>query len=250
MTTTKKVNEIKTETKRFYVIAYNTKNPSTRKDITLYWNGEHSLVQDIEFAVRFSRFKEVRKEVKKAPQPATGFKLFPIVYVVYMTIHSSKVFVPKLKEVPPCCQQFVPPPIKKKKLMTKTLLQKFQNGDYECRIYRIEFDEFPEHLRNDLFKFLNVSWLCGYVSIPKNHPFTDKDFSSSSINDLSVHGGITFRDKLEDSDLVFIGFDCNHYDDLTNPKDEHYVKKECDRLVEQLREIDIDIKYQRSRNKV
>lgn len=51
---------------------------------------------------------------------------------------------------------------------------------------------------------------CGYVSLPKDHPFHDlsyDDLENMKDVELDVHGGITFSDR-----GVF-GFDCSHYGD-------------------------------------
>jgi hypothetical protein len=57
--------------------------------------------------------------------------------------------------------------------------------------------------------------LCGYIGIPKDHPF----FKKGSIDDLQVHGGITWRGPENPIDeksgaVHWIGFDCAHMGDL------------------------------------
>ena len=50
-------------------------------------------------------------------------------------------------------------------------------------------------------------YLCGYVELPET-------FDRELIDDLEVHGGITYRNKLENKENFWVGFDCAHCDDL------------------------------------
>jgi hypothetical protein len=62
---------------------------------------------------------------------------------------------------------------------------------------------------------------CGYVRIPKGHPWHGKDY-----NDLNcdVHGGLTFAeadmpcDEPGDDDAWWVGFDCAHGFDAPDPE--------------------------------
>lgn len=56
---------------------------------------------------------------------------------------------------------------------------------------------------------------CGYVRIPKGHPFYGID--TCDTYDITVHGGITFSVSDEDKYWWWLGFDCNHYSDAPDP---------------------------------
>jgi hypothetical protein len=72
------------------------------------------------------------------------------------------------------------------------------------------------------------SW-CGYVGVSRSHPAYSAEYDEL---DVRVHGGLTFmgpcepggdpRDSIchavepgEDDDVVWFGFDCGHYQDLS-----------------------------------
>ena len=84
-------------------------------------------------------------------------------------------------------------------------------------------------------------WHCGYVDLHEKHPFTkfylehDRDI----INQLNVHGGITYDPYSKKDKTLTLGFDCNHYmDDMDGGinKDASYVIKETKFLADQLSE--------------
>lgn len=60
--------------------------------------------------------------------------------------------------------------------------------------------------------------LCGYVQIPEDHPYFNKDHSHSNID---AHGGLTFWDfgdfnengYIDSKDIFWIGYDCAHAGD-------------------------------------
>ncbi len=55
---------------------------------------------------------------------------------------------------------------------------------------------------------------CGYVSVPRNHPFYDKDYWD--IDDrIKVHGGLTYSGKMGESNDFWFGWDYAHADDYT-----------------------------------
>lgn len=114
--------------------------------------------------------------------------------------------------------------------------------------------------------------LCGYVGVPNGHPLYGKDYDDTG--DLEVHGGITFADFCrpsaaeergichtvepgEDDKVYWLGFDCNHADDLGPGmeamlpghiqkwsdfgavyRDVPYVKAEIASLAKQLKEVE------------
>jgi hypothetical protein len=113
-----------------------------------------------------------------------------------------------------------------------------------------------------------AGWGCGYVAIPKNHPFYGKKYSDNSgitLEDdtsvgkrgiiscicadslentridllFDVHGSITYSDytdKVKEAEgLWVLGFDCYHYGDKTGPYDNDYIERECESLAEQLK---------------
>ena len=85
-----------------------------------------------------------------------------------------------------------------------------------------------------------VTYRCGYVSVPKDHPL-------NSVNYLDIddkfycHGGLTFssdkstteRNYPIESDLHWFGFDCGHAEDFEEPKSLSCVEEECIALAKQ-----------------
>lgn len=89
--------------------------------------------------------------------------------------------------------------------------------------------------------------LCGYVVIPKSHPWHGKDYDE--IDDkVQVHGGITYGQFEKDYGNEYrIGFDCAHLGDLVPTdlliasslargeyRDIGYVTAECESLARQV----------------
>lgn len=112
--------------------------------------------------------------------------------------------------------------------------------------------------------------LCGYVGVNDTHPYFSLDMDDKRLDHIGVHGGITFGglhgDEIAKTDLWFIGFDCAHAGDLIpfsqgsalfpnsklkeeleeakrqlyggdTYKDIKWVKKETERLADQLLEM-------------
>lgn len=103
---------------------------------------------------------------------------------------------------------------------------------------------------------------CGYVQVPKDSILFGKDANyceenseitlsdvAKSINDIRVHGGLTYSgDRKKDGNWCF-GFDCGHFGDLTHYmfeydldetavyRDKNYVINECKELAKQLKKI-------------
>lgn len=77
---------------------------------------------------------------------------------------------------------------------------KFEYNGFHCLIRRI-FDD--ENKVDDIY-----GHLCGYIDIPKCHPFYQKHYDEIEID---VHGGLTFSDVIDG--FWTIGFDCAHYCD-------------------------------------
>lgn len=106
--------------------------------------------------------------------------------------------------------------------------------------------------------------LCGYVGVPANHAYYEKDYYD--IENIEAHGGLTFSGKCHESDdpakgichigeeVWWLGFDCAHawdiipnfsvtelLDERFSPwgrvtyKDFEYVMEEVNRLADQLK---------------
>lgn len=137
------------------------------------------------------------------------------------------------------------------KKMAKTSLTCFKkNGriqhNYAIRLVDFEYPSFIPHY-------------CGYIEIEKSSPFFGINYNEihEMFEALDVHGGLTYSEdyidlekKEEFSDRWFIGFDCNHYQDMINPKSESYVFEEIKRLSEQICEYETnwEIKIQNEKN--
>lgn len=105
---------------------------------------------------------------------------------------------------------------------------------------------------------MTYAW-CGYVGLPKTHPFYGKPYEEIEVD---VHGGLTYaaycshyicHKTEEEDDLFWLGFDCAHCNDLTPGmhrkdldnqypfmrgnvyRDVDYVVTETKRLAEQLK---------------
>lgn len=112
----------------------------------------------------------------------------------------------------------------------------------------------PCRLKKNSFE----TW-CGYVGVDSAHPLYNKYDNVFDYHDMDVevHGGVTYANREKDY-LLWIGFDCNHFDDYSpymakldaeiykhveNLKDEiatyktiHFARKETIKLAKQLKE--------------
>jgi len=121
---------------------------------------------------------------------------------------------------------------------------KFKRGTYKGKKWSIRYHE--------------LGFLCGYVSIDKDSPLHNKNYYyinpkgiEEDINDIKVHGGLTFAGKIEELNNEYsLGFDCAHSGDkMLNDKfpsegvyrDENFVLNEIKELIEQI--ISIEKKY-------
>lgn len=62
--------------------------------------------------------------------------------------------------------------------------------------------------------------LCGYVQVPKDHPWNGVSYRGEVDRSISVHGALTFSGTPQSPDGGLLsghwfGFDCAHSDDLT-----------------------------------
>jgi len=53
---------------------------------------------------------------------------------------------------------------------------------------------------------------CGYVQIPAGHPWHGEHYDN--LNNIAVHGGVTFSGPRMNEDGWWIGFDCAHSGDF------------------------------------
>jgi hypothetical protein len=80
--------------------------------------------------------------------------------------------------------------------------------------------------------------LCGYVGVPTSHKLYGFGYDSPLVRELHVHGGITYSKfgnfGMSAKSYWYFGFDCFHFCDISDPKDETYVQNEIDSLLCQL----------------
>lgn len=80
-------------------------------------------------------------------------------------------------------------------------------------------------------------YYCGYVDLPFTHPFYGEDYRD--LDELEVHGGLTFSGYLDFSDEYLLGFDCGHGGDDIKVQNEDYTLAECKKLIDQLIEAEV-----------
>jgi len=78
----------------------------------------------------------------------------------------------------------------------------FEHMGIQCEINRVHAPDGPKG------EYLFGGHLCGYVKLPSENFMTEDE-----INDLDVHGGITFNKNT--SNGHWVGFDCAHCYDIT-----------------------------------
>jgi hypothetical protein len=118
--------------------------------------------------------------------------------------------------------------------------------DFKCKI-----------IRNSLKS------LCGYIYLEKEDLFYNKDYNDIPVD---VHGGLTYAST--EGDYWVIGFDCSHSGDLSPYlletdfsygwlkqnmgiyRDMGYVKRECERLADQISELDLPRKRRKREEKI
>lgn len=101
---------------------------------------------------------------------------------------------------------------------------------YKALVRHIKTD-FPTDFTPDFS--IQTEWYCGYVGIPTNHPFFEKNYDEI---DISVHGGLTFSDYMDG--IWFIGFDCAHVGDNIKIQDIDYVTKEIENMSKQIKDAE------------
>ncbi len=105
---------------------------------------------------------------------------------------------------------------------------------YNCRIVRIN----------------GTGHLCGYVELHLEYPYTSEQLDQLGLlDDIDVHGGVTFKGGLDNEEDDWIGFDALHTGDACPSglmkgiyRNANYMKTQCELLAFQLLEIEKDAK--------
>mgnify|MGYP001616638723 CR=1 FL=1 len=128
----------------------------------------------------------------------------------------------------------------------------WRKGEWDNEPDRVDFI----HAKFSCFILRNYlgSW-CGYVGVPSNHPYYEKDYNNL---DIDVHGGLTYAGSCNESichipeegmpdDVWWLGFDTGHYMDICPSinltfgdgvyRDMEYMISETKKLAEQLAEV-------------
>lgn len=77
--------------------------------------------------------------------------------------------------------------------------------EWQYKGYNCEITRCIHKSTHDPNKKMAGHW-CGYVILPKGHPYRLKDYQNMNV---SVHGGLSYQDK-----EGRIGFDCGHLGDV------------------------------------
>lgn len=105
-------------------------------------------------------------------------------------------------------------------------------------------------IENDQLSLYGGGYGNGYVLLPKEHDLWGSYYDSEEIQNLDVHGGITFSEKVtegllinkrfgpyldeKDLDKWIIGFDTKHFEDTIEIWSKEMVEKEIIKLIGQL----------------
>ena len=116
----------------------------------------------------------------------------------------------------------------------------FEYKGYQCRILKQSWSGKENYFLMGMDSY-SPSYYCGYVVVPKEHPFCQKNRLDLALS-LSVHRGITFSQMITPKSQILndlegefvIGFDCKHFGDTIEKCNVEYVKRELERLVDQL----------------
>lgn len=120
----------------------------------------------------------------------------------------------------------------------------FEYKGYQCRILKQSWSGKENYFLMGMDSY-STSYYCGYVAVPKEHPFCQKNCLDLALS-LSVHGGITFSQMITPKSQILndlegefvIGFDCKHFGDTIEKCNSEYVRKELESLVDQLIKAD------------
>ena len=116
----------------------------------------------------------------------------------------------------------------------------FEYKGYQCRILKQSWSGKENYFLMGMDSY-STSYYCGYVAVPKEHPFCQKNRLDIALS-LSVHRGITFSQMITSKSQILndlegefvIGFDCKHFGDIIEKCNAEYVRKELESLVDQL----------------
>ena len=116
----------------------------------------------------------------------------------------------------------------------------FEYKGYQCRILKQSWSGKENYFLMGMDSY-STSYYCGYVAVPKEHPFCQKNRLDLALS-LSVHRGITFSQMITPKSQILndlegefvIGFDCKHFGDTIEKCNSEYVRKELESLVAQL----------------
>lgn len=116
----------------------------------------------------------------------------------------------------------------------------FEYKGYQCRILKQSWSGKENYFLMGMDSY-STSYYCGYVAVPKGHPFSQKNRLDLALS-LSVHRGITFSQMITPKSQILndlegefvIGFDCKHFGDTIEKCNAEYVRKELKSLVDQL----------------
>lgn len=75
---------------------------------------------------------------------------------------------------------------------------------------------------------------CGYVGVPPENKYYGLDMWDESLYNAPTHKGVTFSNKMGDSDYWFIGFDYDHFDDHKLQINDSKVIEQCQKLADWL----------------
>ena len=120
----------------------------------------------------------------------------------------------------------------------------FEYKGYQCRILKQSWSGKENYFLMGMDSY-STSYYCGYVAVPKEHPFCQKNRLDLALS-LSVHRGITFSQMITPKSQILndlegefvIGFDCKHFGDTIEKCNAEYVRKELELLVDQLIKAD------------
>ena len=116
----------------------------------------------------------------------------------------------------------------------------FEYKGYQCRILKQSWSGKENYFLMGMDSY-STSYYCGYVAVPKEHPFCQKNRLDLALS-LSVHRGITFSQMITPKSQILndlegefvIGFDCKQFGDTIEKCNSEYVKRELESLVDQL----------------
>lgn len=94
-----------------------------------------------------------------------------------------------------------------------------------------------KHKQHRSIGFAPHGWGCGYIGVPKGHPWYEVELDDCDVEvPILVHGGVTFAAnhlppaiKETESDYWYVGFDTMHFGD-TAALDESFVDEQIELL--------------------